>query len=216
MALTGVRRLWFDTGKAAVSFAGHPEVVARWTDPSSLPAMTVGVVAGHLLHSGVLMVEDSLNAAVPEGDPLTAALLLSLVPVDASDAAHENVRFMSKAQVEHGPDELLKRASQSLDRLSVRLDATRPEDVVAFVPVPLLSFPMTLDELLRSRILELVVHVDDLAVSVGVDALPVPDAAISLACNVGVDINIHRYGGPLVVRALFRRDRSSLDPLRTF
>jgi hypothetical protein len=75
---------------------------------------------------------------------------------------------------------------------------------------------MTLDELLRARILELVVHLDDLACSVGVTELPAPTDAIALTCHLGVEIDMKRYGPEGVLRALFRPDRAAEDALRTF
>jgi len=73
---------------------------------------------------------------------------------------------------------------------------------------------MTLDEFLRARILELVVHLDDLTWSVGVKELPVPTEAIELSCHLGLDITMKRYGSEEVLRALFRRDRAPGDALR--
>ena len=60
------------------------------------------------------------------------------------------------------------------------------------------SLSMTLLELLRTRILELVVHGDDLAHSVGIEQLPFERDALDLACRLGVDINLERYGSAAV------------------
>jgi len=76
--------------------------------------------------------------------------------------------------------------------------------------------PMTMRELLRSRIVELAVHLDDLAVSVEIDDLTLSPTTVILACEVGVAIDVERYGTTEVLRALFRRQRGSLDSLRTF
>jgi hypothetical protein len=75
---------------------------------------------------------------------------------------------------------------------------------------------MTLSEFLRSRLLELVVHLDDLRDSVGVEALLVPPAAVAVACEVALEIDIERYGATKVVQALCRRDRNPTDALRAF
>jgi len=94
---------------------------------------------------------------------------------------------------------------------SIRLFVIGLIDFVQEIPVP-----MTLDELLRSRILELVVHLDDLTCSVGVTELPVPPEAIVLTSHLGLDIDMQRYGREEVLRALFRRDRADVDALRPF
>jgi hypothetical protein len=98
-------------------------------------------------------------------------------------------------------------------RVSETLDRASPERVVAFFNG---AFPMRLDEFLRSRILELVVHLDDLTCSVGVAELPVPTEAIELTCHLGLDIDMKRYGREEVLRSLFRRDRAAVDALRPF
>ena len=36
-----------------------------------------------------------------------------------------------------------------------------------------------------------------------------------MVCQVGIDINARRYGSTAVLRSLFRRDRNTLDALRT-
>jgi hypothetical protein len=208
-------RAWIACARAALSFVDKPMVRERWIQPSSLPDMTVGTLAGHLLHSGILMVEEAFAVTdVPDGEPLTAARMLSWVPLDDTSSVHDDVRSFAESQAVAGADELVGRAGDSLERSRERLEAASPSAVLAFPWTP--SLTMTLSELLRSRVLELVVHVDDLAHSVRIAELPFEPEAMALACQVGIDINLERYGPDAVVRALFRRDRSSVDALRTF
>ena len=70
------------------------------------------------------------------------------------------------------------------------------------------------DEYLKTRIVEQVVHLDDLARSVDREPWPMPEAAQSLVIHLGIDVARVRSGGTAVVRALYR---SRLDPvLRVF
>jgi len=77
-----------------------------------------------------------------------------------------------------------------------------------------------LDEFLRTRLVELAVHSEDLALSVG---LPVTDAgvaeegvaeAVAEAVDVMVGAARVRHGDAAVLRALTRRERDDVDALR--
>jgi len=64
----------------------------------------------------------------------------------------------------------------------------------------------------------MLVHADDLAVSVGLDPLVLPGDSARLAIQSLVDISRHREGDLTVLRALSRRERQSaeaLGPLRS-
>ena len=210
-----VSQLWVESAEAALALVEGPRVRTRWTEPSSLPLMTVGALAGHLLHSGVLMVEEAFAIAeVPVGEPFSAARMLSWAPLDEAHQVHDGVRAFAESQAVEGCDELVKRVNVSL-RLSVAsLSVATPRTILAFPWTP--SMSMTLSEFLRSRLLELVVHGDDLAHSVGIDGIPFGREVMDLVCHTGIDINLQRYGSVAVLRSLFRSDRTTLNALRTF
>ena len=140
--------------------------------------------------------------------------MFSWVPLDNESPVHDGVRSVAESHAIEGCDELVGRVRVSLKRSEAALAAASPSMVLAFPWTPSLS--MTLREFLRTRNLELVVHVDDLAHSVGIEQLPFERDTIDLACHLGVDINVERYGSAAVLRSLFRGDRNSLDALRTF
>jgi hypothetical protein len=64
---------------------------------------------------------------------------------------------------------------------------------------------MRLDDYLATRIVEQVVHLDDLARTVGHDGWVLPAGAAELAIDVGVDIAVRRGGSTAVIRALYRQ-----------
>lgn len=71
----------------------------------------------------------------------------------------------------------------------------------------------TLDDYLLTRVVELLVHADDLAVSVGQE-IDLPGDASSVAFGVFVDLARARSGDLAVLRAFTRKERGDPDVLR--
>src|SRR5207249_11886393 len=71
-----------------------------------------------------------------------------------------------------------------------------------------------LDDYLATRLVELTVHADDLAVSVGVEPPRLPFLATTIAIETLVAVARHRHGDIAVLRALARRARDDIDALR--
>jgi hypothetical protein len=72
---------------------------------------------------------------------------------------------------------------------------------------------MRLDDYLETRLVELVVHDDDLATSVDVPT-ELPGEALELAIDHLVAVARFRHGDLAVVRALARRERDISEALR--
>ncbi len=68
---------------------------------------------------------------------------------------------------------------------------------------------MTLDRYLDTRLVELAVHVDDLAVSLGVATPELDDAATRRAVAVCAELARQRHGAVAVLRALARHERAN-------
>ena len=123
------------------------------------------------------------------------------------------VRDVAAAHSSDGLDDLLERTSVCRARLVVRL-SKEPPDRVLTSAVSGYPVPWQLDEFLAARILELVVHLDDLATSLDGVELDLSKEAIALTCHLGIDICMRRHGPLPVMQALYRRDRCALDALR--
>jgi hypothetical protein len=74
--------------------------------------------------------------------------------------------------------------------------------------VDLGDWALTLDDFLLTRVLEVVVHADDLAVSLGVATPALPVAATDAAVELLARLAVWRHGPVAVVRALARRERA--------
>lgn len=211
-----IRGSFLSSASTAADLIDSTEVAAAWDEPSALDGYTVAGLSGHLARA-VLVVEQYLGAdaaeqRAPEPDGLIdasgyfAAVLGDHDPV-ASDL-HRGVRDRGLETAAGGPQELARSVRASADRLRVGLDdATlrRPISVLGGLALPL-------EQYLGTRLVELVVHIDDLAVSVGAAPDLDEDACRSVA-GILAQTAARRGGGLMAVRALARRERHP-EPLR--
>jgi hypothetical protein len=70
---------------------------------------------------------------------------------------------------------------------------------------------MLLDEYLRTRCVELVVHTDDIAISVGRPSTDGSPAATAIAVDLLTAAARRRHGDHAVLTALTRRERDASD-----
>lgn len=198
-----VRDAYLGAALAAVDLLGRRELGEKWNDDSVLPQFTVRGLAGHLARS-ILQVEWFLDMDAPTDPPISAVQYYAeLAGVDRVDSElNVGVRSRGEETAAGGWARLYLDAGNALDRLRDRL-ASVPADrmVLAF------GRSLPIDEYLKTRLIELTVHVDDLALSVGVPYPVVPEAATTIAIAVLVGVARARSGDLAVLRALTRRER---------
>ncbi len=179
-----------------------PAVAGAWREPSVLEDQTVGGLAGHLARGGVFVVGTYLEADVPDGPPTfdRAATYFAGLMGSASPADHQAIRDRGAALAEGGPEHLVSFLRSRLDRLRVHLVETDPHGLIQVAQ----GSVMHLDHYLTTRVVEQVVHLDDLARSVERSLPMLPPEAYDVAISVGLDLAELRSGAPAVVRALYR------------
>jgi hypothetical protein len=126
---------------------------------------------------------------------------------DLADPVHRVIRERGEQEAAGGPEHLADRYDATCARLAVRL-AALPDDR------PVLMFGryvLPLRECLLTRLVELVVHADDLAVSLGVPTPDVGEQASDLVITTLGRISRRRHGMQPVLRALSRRVRAPAD-----
>jgi hypothetical protein len=210
-----VRGSYLQTLDRALAVLAAPEVAAAWDAESALPRFTVGGLAGHTARAGTL-VEQYLDAGFPDEtrDVADAAEYyeIAAVTADVDDAVNTAIRERGEAVAAAGHAavvELVQAARVQLQRRLAGEPATTRIAVTAGMVLPL-------DEYLVTRMVELVTHTDDLAVSVGIPS-PEPDpVAATLVIHCLVSLARRRHGDLAVVRALTRRERDVVEALRTF
>ena len=210
--LLEIRSAFLDAAQGAVRLLGESSVVQRWDDESVLAEFSVAALAGHLLRS-IKTVDLYLNAPAPDGERVTAAqyyLSFDITP-DISSPLNRDVRKRGAEMSAAGPVAVAEEARRLVGRLSERLEREESGRGVAVLG----GLAMSLDDYLCTRVVELVVHLDDLALSVGKDAsVSLDPSTTGWAISTLVDIARLRHGDVAVVRSLSRRERDVVNALR--
>ena len=207
--MSDVRDTFLDAGRVAAGVLAHPEVAERWDGPSLLEHFSMWGLAGHLVRA-VGSVEIYLDRDEPGDETVTdasgyyRAALGEGGATDLGSDLHVAIRERGEETAAGGYEALLADLDGLLARLGERLRAearTRRIRVLHDLVVPL-------DDYLTTRIIELLVHTDDLAVSAGLTPPePAPEAA-GIAIATLVDLACLRHGDLAVLRALTRRERA--------
>lgn len=212
-----IRRTFLDAAPVARAILAAEQVAHAWASPSALPEMTVGSLAGHLVRA-VTSVDAYLDAPVDdEGTPLDAAGYFGSIeglrvdePAALDSDLHRAIRKRSEAEAAVGQGGLVARWDEALARLADRL----PQEPTGRRLPALGGRIIGLDEYLATRLVEITVHSDDLAVSVGL-APPEFDAeAMGIVIGTLVEMARRDHGDLAVVRALARRERDVVGALR--
>jgi hypothetical protein len=198
--------LYLAAAAAVADFLGSPEVAAAWGRPSALAEMTVSALAGHLARQ-VTMVPELLTRGTNGVDTVSLEQhyersAWSAAPLDAE--ANVAIRRTSEREAVAGPAEVAARTAAVVAGLRETLPAL-PEERLVFLPWG--PWCLTLHDFLTTRLLEMVVHGDDLAVSVGVRAV-IPDRATSTVLALLTRLAARRHGPEAVLRAFTRRERA--------
>ena len=204
------RSIVIEAAAVAADLVATPQVRDNWDEPSSLDDMTVGALAAHLIRA-----TGAVIAYLERSDPtLTAAdlkpgeLLTKITYFRAALEApiHDRIKQVSATESEPGPEELAAKARRVADSLAGRLLEEPAERLIGALEGRML----TLDDFCRTRMIEIMMHVDDLAWSVG---LPTPDAPEATAEIIDILIGIarDRHGDWGVIHALGRTERRLRD-----
>ncbi len=183
-----------------------PLVVTAWDQPSVLEEQTIGSLAGHLTRTGTWIVEEFLDAGEPDG-PVdfedVATFYVTLLPTE-DDPIHEGIRQRGAALAAQGSAGLAATIEERMPRVEERLRELAGDRKLTVTA----GHVMTIDTYLVTRIVEQVVHLDDLARSVARGPWDLPLGSHRLVAQVGVDIALLRHEPNDVVRALYRRGQA--------
>jgi hypothetical protein len=199
--VTDVRDDFLLGARAVLTALSDPAVAAAWDQPSVLADQTVGGLAGHLARGGVWVVDDYLDLDPPSAPTFADAAAYFTQVARMGPADHQAIRDRGAAIAADGPDGVVARLTDRIAGLEPRLRA-EPADRL----LPVSGGGMALDAYLATRVLEQVVHLDDLARSVPGVVPAVPDSLVARVTTLGAAIAVERHGATAVLRHLFRTD----------
>ncbi|MFC8190704.1 maleylpyruvate isomerase N-terminal domain-containing protein [Cellulomonas sp. NPDC057328] len=192
------------------ALVARPEVVDSWDAESSCAGMSVGALAHHLALQPRRVVE-VLTAPAPAPDaPLVTVDAhygnAVWIQEDLDGPSNVGVRTRSQEAAAEGPaavDGMLAATLAGLDAALAGAART--------VLVPWTGAAMATDDFLVTRLLEMVVHADDLASSVDLPTPELPAGAVVPVLHTLTDLAVRRHGQAALVRTLSRPQRAPAD-----
>lgn len=181
-------------------------VVEAWSAASVLPGYTMGGIAGHVL-SLMMGLQRRIEAqeaevhTIPYSDWYGTAL--------ASSESHAGLIQMGEELAARGPARLGADLRAVGETLAPSLSGARADRVIPLASVP--GAGVRLDDFLRTRFVEIIVHADDVAVSVGIDCPTFPALAWTIAAGVVSETTTDVGGGAEFVLAASRPGRVPLS-----
>ncbi|MFG2003755.1 maleylpyruvate isomerase N-terminal domain-containing protein [Spirillospora sp. NPDC048911] len=199
------RETYLGAAESAVGLLADPAVAAAWKQPSALADFTVGGLAAHLAFQ-IFCVPTVM--ATPAEEPiglLDHYARASWVEAGLDDEPNVALRRRGEELAAEGPERTAGHAREIVAELRTVLP-DEPADRT--VHMPWNGWSLLLDDFLVTRTMELTVHSDDLAVSVGVPTLTAsPEAADAVAVLL-TRLAVRRHGLTPVMRALSRAERA--------
>lgn len=201
-------RAFFDITDRVADLLDDPETTKRWKEPSALRGLSVGGLAAHVT-MGAAYILRLLDAPGGSGAPrVNVPQYMATMKMEDFDAdIHRYIRDKNEQSATHGPENTISRFRELISTLGDRLRAEPGSLLLDMRP----TFPwaQTLEDRLRLLVVDLVVHADDLAVSIDRPSSEGPASAASVAIDALVATARFQHGDRTVIRALSRRERST-------
>jgi hypothetical protein len=181
---------------------GDSAVGAAWSEPSALARMTVGDVAGHMFLV-VRRVDKHLDEEPRPSRSGRRGMAFPKVdgPDDLDREVHAQVRLDGHHVAGWGWPDVRDAYDARVAKLRLRLPEDAPPEVL------LGDHAVEFGDYLASRVVELLVHMDDLAVSTGLGSRSPPADVMDVALGYLLDAARRVHGDQTVLRTFTRRER---------
>jgi hypothetical protein len=200
---------YLEAARSATALLARPEVAEAWDRPSALEGMSVGALAVHLA-SEVLLVQNAWRDSDRWSDDEPVPLLEHYhrsAWVTAGPDHEANVAVRESAEQDAAPGHAAMMADVEIalaDLEGLREGTQHP----AAVQMTWWQWSLSWEDFLVTRMMEITVHSDDLAVSVDVAPPELPGAVLEPVLSLLVGVATLRHGQAAVVRALSRSERA--------
>jgi len=193
------------SARISADLSRRPEVADRWTEESACAGMTVGGLAHHLVSqltntSRLLAAEPRDEAPIPLFEHYERA---AWVHSSLDDEVNVRIREGADEDAAGGPDALPPLVDDALAALPDLL--ARSAEAVW---IPWQRWSLSTTDYLTTRMMEMVVHSDDLAASVGVPTPEFPEDVLAPVFVLLTGVAARRHGQVAVIRALSRPQRA--------
>lgn len=205
--VTQARELFLSAADTAARLLAEPQVADHWHQPSALAKLSVQGLAGHLAGQ-VFFIPAVLLEPVPSEPAISLHeyyARVSWIGSDLDTPFNQAIRSGGENEAADGPAALAARVASCVQELRRALPAAanRPVRRPTWGP-----WSITLDDFVTSRTLEILVHCDDLAYSVGLPTPQFPTQAVETVVDLLSRIALRRHGATNLVRALSRAERA--------
>ncbi len=199
-------------GASALELLGRVEVVQRWDQPSALPEMSVGGLAAHL-GSQVLSAHAAVTAGANVTDEAPVPLLehygrVAWVTAGLDDPSNVTIREGAERSAGTGHGSLFAAVQDALADLQTAFSTSLPAGLPPAVRMPWWDWSLSFEDYLVTRVMEIVVHSDDLAVSLDIEPPRLPETVLGPVLALLVGVSLQRHGQAALVRALSRSERA--------
>ncbi len=200
-----IRDAFLSAGTVAAALLREPALSARWSDPSALADFSVAGLARHLAnqvtHTVTLLAAAPGASAIPVLEHYTRNSW-----VVSGIEGEDNVSIRRRGE-QAAAGTTAQALADEVDAALVELRRVVPAEPADRV-VDFRDWGLAVDDFLLTRVMELVVHGDDLAVSIGVPTPEMPEAATGATIQLLARVAAWRHGSLSVIRALARRERA--------
>ena len=196
-----------DAARTATALVLDPQVEQRWREPSALAEMSIGALTSHLVAQVVSAAAGVLDPSAASTEQPVGLLdhyeRAAWVGAGLDDEANVSIREGAERTAADGYAGTRAR----LERACHQLDPW-PAKTPTAVRMPWWGWSLTLDDFLLTRMMELMVHADDLAVSLGVPTPEFPRSVTRPVFMLLTALAEQKHGQTAVVRALTRSERA--------
>jgi hypothetical protein len=208
---------YLDAADWLIEVLGGAELAHGWEQASAVARYSIGGMAAHAVHGGVVRLIQVLQEPEPaDGHPVNLVDFCGpnrMAQPDDDDPLFAVLRAGAEEVALEGQAALLESCRSARSTLAVQLPtipANRPVSIVRIA-----GGVVSLRDYLRTRVLEVVVHGDDLVASVeGCDAPDPPPAAVDVCLELCLELARAQLGDRTALRAFTRAERADPDALR--
>lgn len=205
-----IREDFLATARIALDLLRHEQVAANWDRPSALPEFGVSGLAGHLAYQALPL--PGMISAQPGDEPVVSLMehyaRARWTDLDVDSEFHTRIRAGGEKLAADGHADLCARFERTLRELEESLPGLEDRGLRMPHWGP---WSVQVDEYLVSRLMEFVVHSDDLAVSVGVETPEFPRRVNETVIDLLTRMALNKRRAIDVVRALSRKERAPQD-----